>query len=479
MPFTWILPSWIEFQLVATATPLSLLIGPLVTIGHLASTLSPHQITSLRSAFFRRQQVDWLVRPPSGDPEASPDEYWLIKWTLYGLRRSPCHWYDKINAILCSICLTPFLKDPCLYTGYIHNPANPSASALSAPLSISVYVDNFVYFSKDPAVEALFCRLLSERCKVDFMGIVEWFLGVHFSWRVTSSSVLVLMNQSGFANNLVESFSLQSCNETPTATPYRSGIPIDSIAPSTDADDSLAQIRCKKAFQSLVGSIGWLLSTTRSDLTAAHSFLSSYMNKPASGHMNAGLYVLHYIHFTHDYGISFTSDDTAPMQSYVHYPPPSDTEAYEDAIPPKLGSSNQLSAYSNACWGSQLGSSVADGTLLPLFKFRSMNGGIVFKNASPFGWLGDRQERTSLSSCEAEICATNAISKKVVDFHNLSRSVSDAGYSLPSLDAPTIIYNDNEACVRWSYNTTSKAARHIELHENSVREWIQNRTIDV
>lgn len=112
-------------------------------------------------------------------------------------------------------------------------------------------------------MRALFCRLLSERCKVDFMGIAKWFLGVHSSWRVTSSSVSVHMNQSGFATNLVESFSLQSCNETPMATPYRSGVPIDSIAPSTDADDSPAQIHRKEAFQSLVGSIGWLSSTTR------------------------------------------------------------------------------------------------------------------------------------------------------------------------------------------------------------------------
>ena len=54
-------------------------------------------------------------------------------------------------------------------------------------------------------MKTLFCRLLSERCKVDFMGIAEWFLGVHFSWRVTSSSVLVHTNQSGFTTNLVES----------------------------------------------------------------------------------------------------------------------------------------------------------------------------------------------------------------------------------------------------------------------------------
>ncbi len=26
-----------------------------------------------------------IVRPPHGDPKAAPDEYWLLKWTLYGL----------------------------------------------------------------------------------------------------------------------------------------------------------------------------------------------------------------------------------------------------------------------------------------------------------------------------------------------------------------------------------------------------------
>jgi hypothetical protein len=196
--------------------------------------------------------------------------------------------------------------------------------------------------------------------------------------------------------------------------------------------------------------------------------------------MKAALYVLHYIHSTHDYGISFTSEDIAPMHSYIHYPPSSNVEAYDDAIPPSLGSANTLSAYSDACWGSQLGSSVADGTLLPLFKFRSMNGSIIFKNGGPLGWLGERQERTSLSSCEAEIRATNATSKKVVDFRNLTRSVTEAGHIIPDSDAPTVLYNDNdEACVKWSYNMTSKAARHIELRNNSVREWVQDKTLNV
>ena len=98
-----------------------------------------------------------IVCHPSGDPGATPDEYWLLKRTLYGLRWSPRHWYDKINAILCSIGLIPSLEDPCLYTGFIVDPFNPSATPSSATLSLGMYVDDFVYFLEDPAVKALFC----------------------------------------------------------------------------------------------------------------------------------------------------------------------------------------------------------------------------------------------------------------------------------------------------------------------------------
>ncbi len=139
-----------------------------------------------------------IVLPPSGDPEANPQEFWLLQRTLYGLWCSACHWSDKINVILRSIGLTQSLEDPCLYLGFVHDPSAPSGPKLTSPLTLGLYVDDFVYFSEDPAVRSLFCCLLAERCKVDFMGIVEWFLGIHFSWRLTSSLVAVQLNQSGF-----------------------------------------------------------------------------------------------------------------------------------------------------------------------------------------------------------------------------------------------------------------------------------------
>jgi hypothetical protein len=115
------------------------------------------------------------------------------------------------------------------------------------------------------------------------------------------------LSQTGFAANLVEQFCRDSWEPTPTATPYRSGVPIDSIASSSNNDDSPSQLRWTEAYQSLIGSIRWLTMATRPDLTPVHLFFSSYNSKPSTGHMKAARHALYYIHSTHNYGIHFTS----------------------------------------------------------------------------------------------------------------------------------------------------------------------------
>jgi hypothetical protein len=110
-----------------------------------------------------------------------PDKYWLLQWTLHGLRHSPRDWYDKINTILHSTGLKPSLEDPCLYSGFVHNPSNLLSAPSLTHITLGLYVDDFDYVLEDPTVEDLFCRILKEKCTVDFMEVVEWFLGIHFS----------------------------------------------------------------------------------------------------------------------------------------------------------------------------------------------------------------------------------------------------------------------------------------------------------
>lgn len=117
--------------------------------------------------------------------------------------------------------------------------------------------------------------------------------------------------------------------------------------------------------------------------------------------------------------------------------------------------------------------------LLPLFKFWSMNGGIILKNGGPICWLGEHKECMSLSFCQTEIWATNGTSKKVLDFRILFCSVFKSGHSIEGFSSPTLLYNDNNACVKWLHIVFSKVACHIELRKNSIQEWVHDKTLNI
>ena len=51
---------------------------------------------------------------------------------------------------------------------------------------------------------------------------------------------------------------------------------------------------------------------------------------------------------------------------------------------------------------------------------------------------------------------------------------------LPDVNTPTIVYNDNKACVDWLATVTNKGTKHINLRENKVREEQQiNKTVKI
>jgi hypothetical protein len=136
-----------------------------------------------KNAFYQGIHLDdkiTIVKPPIGNPDAKKDEYWLLQGMLYGLCHSPHHWYMKIKTILHSLDLRDNVSDPCLFTDTIVDPSNPAVPSSTAPLTLGLYVDNFIYFSVDPEVERQFEQLLAKLITVEFMGTIDWFLGTHF-----------------------------------------------------------------------------------------------------------------------------------------------------------------------------------------------------------------------------------------------------------------------------------------------------------
>jgi hypothetical protein len=108
-----------------------------------------------------------------------------------------------------------------------------------------------------------------------------------------------------------------------------------------------------------------------------------------------------------------------------------------------------------------------------------MSGAVVMKSGGPIAWKANRQERTSLSSFKAEIQATNMGLRLTVNMRNMISSLLDLGYPIENCKSLTPLYNDNDACVKWCHNMTTKGNFHIENKENSIWEWVADSTISV
>jgi hypothetical protein len=109
----------------------------------------------------------------------------------HALRPSPRHWYTKIKTILNSLGLKNNALDTCLFAGNIIDTFNPAAAPSLAPLTLGIYVDDFVYFSDDSEVERRFEQLLAGMVTVEFVGNVDWFLGTHFQWSCSDNDISI------------------------------------------------------------------------------------------------------------------------------------------------------------------------------------------------------------------------------------------------------------------------------------------------
>jgi hypothetical protein len=219
----------------------------------------------VRQAFVQSKLPDdvihFLKLPPSC-PRSQSNQYWHLIRSLYGLKREPHIWFETLCSHLRSLGLQQASPNSCLFIGEIIK-GEP-------PIYVGIYVDDIIYFSTSDAVKKCFEELLSNLVSVDFMGQVSNFLGIEFSWQHhPDGHITVSLTQQSFAESLIESLGFDTLNASSFATPYRSGIPIDSIP--TENLSSVQRDKLRLKYQSLVGSLYWLAHTKCPDLSTVVS----------------------------------------------------------------------------------------------------------------------------------------------------------------------------------------------------------------
>jgi hypothetical protein len=303
-------------------------------------------------------------------------------------------------------------------------------------------------------VEKYFETALAQKLKVDFLGDPEWYLGMKFDWNTLSDgSVICHISQEGCAAAIVEEMGLSNANKTPLMTPFRSGLPVDTI-PSTDMlPEDRAPLTAK--MQSWLGMINWLQMCTHPDLATIFSLLSTYMHKPSPGHIEAVKRVGKYILPTMDLGLQFSSRPNSSLESYIHFPL-SDDDPNNSSLPPTLNS------FCDANWGPQDASkpSPTNTRAVSIKESRSICGHLFFMGGCPILWKTHKEARISRSSCKAEVKATDECIKNVQMFHHILTDLH-----LLDTSTPTNVYNDNRGAVDWSNSFSTKGMRHVNIRE--------------
>ena len=333
---------------------------------------------------------------------------------------------------------------PCIFVGNIID-GEP-------PVYLGLYVDDFIYFSQSEKAEKEFEKQFIQHVPVTFENEIDYFLGIKFhNKRDKNGDVEIKLSQSAYIDELCKLANLTGDAINTPSSPYRNGYPIDSI-PNIEYDE-LTQQRYTLQLQTLVGSLNWLSISTRPDISTATSLLAKYCKNPSKGHIDAALRLVRYLKGTRNLKIKFSSKGNNSLESFIQFPLPT----------------SQLSGLCDANWGPQDQSKPPTDRPPPeleQFKTRSMSGFITWING-PVMWMSKRQTFTARSSAEAEIYATDECTKNILHIMNI---LNDLKLTDEFIKGPVSIWNDNNACVCWSKNTTTKGLRHVQIRENAVRE---------
>ena len=393
---------------------------------------------------------NYICRPPAGCPQSLPNTYWKLRKTLYGLKRSPRHFYELAKKTLLSIGFTVHPTSPCIFIGNLI-PNEP-------PIYLGIYVDDMIYFSESRQVEEKFEKDFGAKLNTDFNGPIQWFLGIKFQHqRHTNGDVTIHLSQEAFIDTLADLSNLNKPHMTNPKTPYRSGYPVDSIP--TVPNNTNSQITHK--MQQLIGSLNWLSISTRPDIATITNMLAKYTLKATPAHIDAVKRVIKYLKGTKEYGITFSTTTNHNLESFVKFP-----------IPP-----NQVTSLTDANWGPQDQSKPLpnETRTLDLFKSRSLSGFLVWLGG-PIHWSSKRQTITARSSAEAEIYATDECVKFLQYISFLLEGMHLKNEFMPE---PNNVYNDNSASIHWAHNMTTKGLRHLQIRENAIRESVQNGFVNI
>ena len=342
--------------------------------------LKLHQM-DIKTAFLNGElEEEIYMRQPEGSIEVGKEEMVCkLKRSIYGLKQSARCWNTELDQKLRKLGFVQSKNDPCIYTKITGGEM----------FVIAVYVDDIILAGKSEKEIQEVKNLISEKFDAVDMGPLHYFLGVKV---MQNNKGDVWIGQPSYIETLLRKFRMEDCNPAET--------PADASQRLKKAEEN-EEVSDKEMYQSAVGSILYISTRTRPDISYAIGSCARFSANPTKCHWTAVKRIMRYLKGTINFGLT-----------------------YRSTIP------SDLLGYSDADWAGDVNDR------------KSTSGYVFLICGGAVSWRSKKQSCVALSTAEAEYMALSSATQEATWMKQL---IGDLKTEVPS--KPVRIYEDNQLTI--------------------------------
>ena len=341
---------------------------------------------------------------------------------LYGTKQASYLWQQTLSKYLISVGFKRMKTDPCVF----------EFRSGDVTILIGVYVDDLLVLHNNKKYFWSFLNKFMERFEAKYLGALEWFLGIHVK---RDSDFSISLNQTKYVQDLMDKFFPNS--ETTTVQrniPY----PVEKVKTlglATD-DAEIERMRTLPYLQ-LVGSLLYLSTMTRPDISYIVGVLCQFMSSPSLQCFEAAQSVLLYCGKTSELKIHYRGGHKFHVPDALLAASPDITNKYG------------LHAYSDSSWNSP----------------KSTYGYCVFAAGGLISYCSRKNNVIADSAALAEYSGVSAATKELLFDRNLFNEIGR------TVSGPIVLGVDNTASISIAEKEgVTKLTKHFDFAASRVRE---------
>lgn len=367
----------------------------------------------VKTAFLHgKLEEEIYIKQPRGfeDPNA-PNSVGKLSKSLYGLKQAPRCWNKTFVNFLSSYNFKQLISDPCVFVGSLDN----------VQIYLALYVDDGLVMSSSTDLIADMLTNLKERFDIT-VSDAKIFVGLEMER--DREKQLIKVHQRQYVNRILHKFNMDQAK--PVSVPAEPGIHLQ--IPVNQGDNSSKN----EPYREAVGSLIFLATVSRPDISYAVSQVSRFLNNWDTSHWQAVKRILRYLKKTKNFSIVYKRSKNACVEGYT------------------------------------------DADYAGCHDTRRSTSGYIFMCASgPITWSSQRQSVVALSTTEAEYIALALGAKEAVW---LKSFLGEIGMEQNSIT----VYVDNQSAIKLAHNPEyHKRTKHIDIRYHFVREVCDSGKVQV